>query len=239
MSEVFLIQHGRIEDGCHHQVESEWMNEGIFVQMVGTNPGKCEWVWEEKLRWLNPRWPYSKWLPSSSWVRMNKFQSDWISLSQESEWRESVFEWIWEKKTRCLNPTWQNSRWLPSSIESEWMSVAFFVQMVGTNLGKCEWVWEEKLRWLNPRWPNSKWLPSSSWVRMNEFESDWISLSQSFMLNGWIQDGRIQDASVLIQHGRIQDGCHHQVESNEWVKVFLYKWWEPILASVSEFERKN
>ena len=28
--------------------------------------------------------------------------------------------------------------------ENEW--VEFFVQMVGTNLGKCEWVWEEKLR---------------------------------------------------------------------------------------------
>ena len=34
---------------------------------------------------------------------------------------------------------------------------------------------------------------------MNEFESDWISLSQSFVQNGWIQDDRIQD-------GRIQDG---------------------------------
>ena len=62
--------------------------------------------------------------------------------------------------------------------QNEWVKV-IFVQMVGTNLGKCEWVWEEKLRWLNPRWPNSRWLPSSSWVRMNKFESDWISLSQS------------------------------------------------------------
>ena len=117
---------------------------------------------------------------------------------------------------------------------------------------------------------------------MNEFESDWISLSQSFVQNGWIQGGRIQD-------GRIQDGCHHQVNQielvwvrirvegecfgvnpredkkvseskmavsesnmvefkmaaiiklsqNEWVKVFLCKWWKPILESVSEFERKN
>ena len=87
MSEGFLIQHGRIQDGCHHQVESEWMSEGFFVQMVGTNLGKCEWVWDEILRWPNPRWPNSRWqnsrwLPSSSWVRMYKFESDWISLSQ-------------------------------------------------------------------------------------------------------------------------------------------------------------
>ena len=49
---------------------------------------------------------------------------------------------------------------------------------------------------------------------MNKFESDWISLSQSFVQNGWIQDGQIQD-------GRIQDGCHHQVNQIElvWVRV--------------------
>ena len=67
----FLIQHGRIQNGCHHQVESEWMSEGFFCAKVGTNPGKREWVWEEKLRWLNPRWQNtrwdnSRWLPSSS-----------------------------------------------------------------------------------------------------------------------------------------------------------------------------
>ena len=48
---------------------------------------------------------------------------------------------------------------------------------------------------------------------MNEFESEWISLSQSFVQNGWIQDDRIQD-------GRIQDGCNHQVNQFEldWVQ---------------------
>ena len=47
------------------------VSEVFLVQMVGTNLGKCEWVWEEKLRWLNPRWwnsglQNSRWLPSSS-----------------------------------------------------------------------------------------------------------------------------------------------------------------------------
>ena len=53
---------------------SSWvrMNEwSFFVQMVGTNLGKCEWVWEKILWWLNPRWSNSRWhnsrwLPSSS-----------------------------------------------------------------------------------------------------------------------------------------------------------------------------
>ena len=103
--------------------------------------------------------------------------------------------------------------------------------MVGTNHGKCEWVWEEKLRFLNPKWPNSRWqnsrwLPQSSWVRINEFESDWISLSQSqsggrvFLTESeernkgvWFQHGR-----SWIQDGRIHDGHLHQVES-EWMSL--------------------
>ena len=49
---------------------NEWV-KFYFVQMVGANLGKCKWVWEEKLRWLNPRWwnsglQNSRWLPSSS-----------------------------------------------------------------------------------------------------------------------------------------------------------------------------
>ena len=64
-------------------------------------------------------------------------------------------------------------------------------------------------KWLNTRWQNSRWLPSSSWVRMNDFESDWIRMNQSFVQNGWIQDGRIQD------------GCHHPDSQIElvWVRV--------------------
>ena len=186
--------------------QNEWVKI-FFVQMVGTNLGKCEWVWKGKLRWLNPRWSNSRWLPSSSWVRMNEFESDWISLSQsqsgvrvflsESERRKQGV-WIQHGTIQDDCHHQVQSEWMSEvfliqhgriqdgchhQVESEWMSEGFFVQMVGNNLGKCEWVWEGKLRWLNPRWPNSswqnsRWLPSSSWVRMNEFASDWISLSQ-------------------------------------------------------------
>ena len=67
---------------------------------------------------------------------------------------------------------------------------------------------------LTRRRQNSRWLTSSSWVRMNEFESDWISLSQSFVQNGWIQGGRIQD------------GCHHQINQIELVWVRVRVEWE-------------
>ena len=164
----FLIQHGRIQDGCHHQVESEWISEGFFLQMVGTNLGKCEWDWEVKLRWLNPRWQNSRWLPSSSWVRMIEFKSDWISLSQS---QSGVRVFLSESERRKQGVWTQHGRIQDDchhQVESEWMSKVF-----------------------------------------------------------------------LIQHGRIQDGCLHQVESEWMSEGFLCKWWEPILASVSEFERKN
>ena len=205
--------------------QNEWVKV-FFVQMVGTNLGKCEWVWERKLRWLNPKWPNSRWLPSSSWVRMNECESDWISLSQS---QSGVRVFLSESGRRKQGVSVQHGRIQDGchhQVESEWMSEGFFVQMVGTNPGKCEWVWQEKLRWLNPRWPNSRWqnsrwLPSSSWVRMNEFESDWISLSQS-QSGGrvfWSESER-RKQGVSIQHGRIQDGCHHQFESEWMSEVF-------------------
>ena len=115
-----------------------------------------------------------------------------------------------------------------------------FVQIVWTNLGKCECVWEWKLRWLNANWQNLRWLPSSSWVRMNEFESDWISLSQSQSRERvFLSESERRKQGVWIQDERIQDGCHHQVEWDWISEFFLFKWWESILASVCEFEKKH
>ena len=167
--------------------------------MVETNLGKWEWVWEGKLRWLNPRWPNSRWLPSSSWVRMNEFESDWISLSKSQSGvrfflsePEKRKQGVWIQHGRIQDDCHHQveSEWMSEvflihhdriqdgchhQVESEWMSEGFFLcKWWGTNLGRCEWVWEVKLRWLNPRWPNSRWqnlrwLTSSSWVRMNEW----------------------------------------------------------------------
>ena len=46
----------RIQDGCHLSswVRIQWVK--VFLcQWWVTNLGKCEWVWKEKQRWLNPR----------------------------------------------------------------------------------------------------------------------------------------------------------------------------------------
>ena len=90
--------------GCHHQFGWEWMSlshiELVWVR-VRVEEEFFEWIWEKITRCLNPRWQClnptwqnSRWLPSSSWVRMN-------------EWSSFCVKW--------LNPRWQNSRWLPSS----------------------------------------------------------------------------------------------------------------------------
>ena len=109
-----------------------------------------------------------------------------------------------------------------NEFESDWISLSQHQSGVRVFLSESERKITRCLnpRWqcLNPTWQNSRWPPSSSWVRMNE--------RIFFVQNGWILDGRIQD------------GCNHQVESEWMSEIFLCKWWEPILASVSEFQRK-
>ena len=202
------FQDGRIQDGwessrwvCHesslNQIELVWVRVRVEGECFGVNLREDKtWCLNPRWQCLNPTWQNSRWLPSSSWVRMNKFESDKISLSQnesgvrvflsESERRKQGVSiqhgriqdrlpsssWVRMNEWSFLFQHGRITRWLPSSSwvrKNEWSF--FFVQMVGTNLGKCEWVWEEKLIWLNPRWPNSRWensrwLPSSSWIRL-------------------------------------------------------------------------
>ena len=141
-------------------------------------------------------------------IRLNYFQS-------EAEWSESVFEWIWEKITRCLNPrwqwlnpTWQNSRWLPSSSWVRMNEWSFLCIMAESKMARIqdgchhqvEWEWMSEVffcaKWLNPRWQNSRWLTSSNWVRMNEFDSDWISLSQSFWVKCKMPESKMAEFKI-------------------------------------------
>ena len=75
------IQDGSIQDGCHHQVQSEWISEVFLCRWWELDLGKSEWVCEDKLRWLNPRWPAFKMavfkMPCYHLVRW-----EWMSLSQ-------------------------------------------------------------------------------------------------------------------------------------------------------------
>ena len=175
----------------HHQVEWEWMSLSLDCKWWEPESewqwGCFEWVWEKKTRCLNTRWQCLNptWLEFKMAAIIKLSQNEWVKFLsqrlQNSRWLPSS-SWVRVNEWELFNQTLQNSRWLPSSswvrmnewsfwiqygriqddchhqVESEWMSEGFFCAMVGTNPGKWEWVWEEKLRWLNPRW-----LPSSSW----------------------------------------------------------------------------
>ena len=86
------IQDGGIQDGCHHQVKWEWMSlsqiELVWVRV--RMEWECFWVnlrednkmFESKMAVSESNMADSRWLISSSWVRMHELESDWTSLSQ-------------------------------------------------------------------------------------------------------------------------------------------------------------
>ena len=203
------IQHGRIQDGCQYQFRWEWLSlsqiEFVWVSI------RVEW----ECFWVNLREDNKV-----SESKMAVSESNMVEFKMTAIIKLSQNEWVKFFCAKRLKPTWQNSRWLPSSSwvkRNEW--IYFFVQMVGTNLGKCEWVWKEILWWLNPRWPNSRWqnsrwLPSSSWVRMNEWSF--------FVQNDW------------SQHGRYQDGCHLQVNLIELIWFRVRVEWECFWVNLRE-----
>ena len=207
--------------------QNEWVS--FFVQS-GTRSWQVLSLREKTKmvnpRWWNSSWQNSRWLLSSNWVR----KSEWSFYVQGG--------WI---------HIWQNSRWLPSSSWVRMNEWRFFVQngksKLGTNLGqKCEWeFWEsEKLRWheskmvriLDGRIQDGchhqvKW----EWMTLSQIELVWVRVRMEWEVF-WVnlrEDNKVSAES--IQHGRIQDGCHHQVESEWMSEVFLCK--------MSQFERTN
>ena len=126
------------------QIELVWFRVRLEWECFWVNLRKDNKGLNPRWQCLNSTWQNSRWLPSSSYVRRNEFEADWISLSQSQSgvrvfWSESEMEDNkgLNPRWQChLNSTWQNSVWwLPSSswvrIRMEW---SFFVQMVGTNL---------------------------------------------------------------------------------------------------------
>ena len=56
------------------------------------------------------------------------------------------------------------------------------------------------------------------------------------------QDNKVSESKMAVSQSKMAEfkmAAIIKFSENEGVKVFLRKWWEPILASMSEFERKN
>ena len=116
-AKVFFVQNGWIQDGCHHQVKSDWISlshiELVWVRVC------LEW----ESFWMNLREDNkSVWIQDGSvWIQDGRIQ-DGYHHQVESEW----IEW----SSFCANGG-EGS-----------VSEVFFGQMVSTNLCKCEWLWE-------------------------------------------------------------------------------------------------
>ena len=143
-------------------------------------------------------------------MRMNEFESDWVSLSQ------SFVQIGWIRDFKIQDGRIQHGCHLQvNQIELVWVSIRVEWECFWVNLREDNKVSES----------NMAELKIAAIIKLNQ--NKWV---KRFVQNGWILDSRIQD-------GRIQDGYHHQVESEWMSEVFLCKWWELIMASVSEFER--
>ena len=171
-----------LQDGCHHQVKWEWMSLSQ-IELV--------------------------------WVRVRvEWECFWVNLREDNKvsWIQDGSVWIQHGRIQdgCHH-----------QVESEWMSEVFFVQNGWIEDGRIQDGNQVKWEW--------------------EFESDWISLSQSHSrVRVFLSESERWKQGVWIRSlADFKMPAIIKLSQNEWVKLFLCKWWELILASVSEFERKN
>ena len=122
------IQHGRIQDGCHHQVQWEWIRVKIFSWKI------TSWIQDGQIQ--DGRIQDGCHLQVNQielvWVRVRvEWECFWMNLREDNKGSESKIAVsesnMAEFKMAAIIKLSQN----------EW--VKFFLQMVGNNLGKCEW----------------------------------------------------------------------------------------------------
>ena len=72
------------------------------------------------------------------------------------------------------------------------------------------------------------------WVRVRvEWECFWVNLRE---------DKKVFESKMAVSESNMAEvrmAAIIKLSQNEWVKFFLCNYWEPILARVSEFERRN
>ena len=126
----------RIQDGCHHQVESESMSDSFLCKMAGEGNVSqvffcAEW-WEPFLASVSESWGITKMVES----KMAKLKMAAIIKLREnevdSEWMSEVFfvENGWMQDGRIKDGCHHQ-------VDSEWMMEVSFLQIVGTNISKC------------------------------------------------------------------------------------------------------
>ena len=80
-------------------------------------------------------------------------------------------------------------------------------------------------------------------MSLSQIELDWISIRvewECFWVN-LREDNKVSESKMAVSESNMAEfkmAGIIKLSENEWVEFFLCKWWEPILVSVSEFERK-
>ena len=110
-------------------------NEIVWVRLE--TESVFEWISEKKTLCLNPTQQNSRWLPSSSWVRMNEWRFILYKMAESKMAHFNIATIIklsqneWVKFFFVQNGWNENGRFQDSchhQVESEWMSEVFFVQ---------------------------------------------------------------------------------------------------------------
>ena len=205
-----------------------------FKMAAIINLSENAWVKFFLCKWLNPRWQISRWLPSSSWVRMNK----WTFFVQNG--------WIQDSRIQ------DGCHHLVSQIEFVWVRVRVEEECFWVNLREDNKVSESKMAVSESNMTDFK---MAAIIKLSQNEQ----VKFFFVQNGWIQDGRIQDgchhlvSQIELVWVRVEGECFRvnlrednkvseskmavsesnmtefrmaaiiKFSQNEWVKVFLCK----------------
>ena len=82
------------------------------------------------------------------------------------------------------------------------------------------------------------------WMSLSQIELVWIRVRverECFWVN-LREDKKVSESNMAVSESNMAEfkmAAIIKLSQNEWVKVFLCQWWEPIMASVSVFEMKN
>ena len=113
--------------------------------------------------------------------------------------------------------------------ENEWLK--FFVQNGLFQDGRIQDGCHHQVKW--------------EWMSLNQIELVWVRVRvewQCFWVN-LREDNNVSESKMALSESIIEEFKMAAIiklshNENEWVKFFLYKLWEPILATVSKVERK-
>ena len=82
------------------------------------------------------------------------------------------------------------------------------------------------------------------WMSLSQIELVWVSIRvewECFWVN-LREDNKVSESKMAVSQSNMAEfkmAAIIKLSQNEWVKFFCAKWWEPILASVSEFEEEK